>query len=272
MIGPAGFADRVEHKLRAYTLNLLDEQSVDFVIVAAEFNGTGFDRVCEFRAREAFRRRVMPEVLLSPGVLLDEDEFRIEGAVLDHGIPCLAFAFEEQLRVNVWSEGLRRLGLSTGPWLREAKRAVRQGTPDDSHISIRGDLSVPLGVLRQHALHTARGQKIAYVVDIAYHDRNIEKVIALARDANQLFIEASFLDVDARIAAQRQHLTARQAGAIILQSVRVSPALSHFTTRPATVTERTSCGARQKRRSALTLHMAGHPNGSRRPGATYKEG
>jgi hypothetical protein len=45
LIGPAGFADRVEHKLRAYTLNLLDAQSVDFVIVAAEFSGIGFDRV-----------------------------------------------------------------------------------------------------------------------------------------------------------------------------------------------------------------------------------
>ena len=158
----------------------------------------------EIYRRSAYRR----------ACLLDEDEFRIDGAVLDHGIPCLAFVFEEKLRVNVWSEGLSRLGLQTGPWLREAKRGVRQGAPDDSQISIHGDLSVTLGVLRQHALHTAREQKIAYVVDIAYHDRNIEKVIALARDADQLFIEAPFLDVDANIAAQRQHLTARQAGAI----------------------------------------------------------
>jgi ribonuclease Z len=42
LIGPAEFADRVEHKLKAYTLNLLDAESVDFVIVAAEFNGAGF--------------------------------------------------------------------------------------------------------------------------------------------------------------------------------------------------------------------------------------
>jgi ribonuclease Z len=55
------------------------------------------------------------------------------------------------------------------------------------------------------AVCRARGQKIAYVVDIAYHDRNIEKVIALARDADQLFIEAPFLDVDASISARRQH-------------------------------------------------------------------
>ena len=60
LIGPAGFADHVEHKLRAYTLNLLDEDSVDFVIAASEFSGAGFDRVCEFRAREAFRRRDAP--------------------------------------------------------------------------------------------------------------------------------------------------------------------------------------------------------------------
>jgi ribonuclease Z len=67
LIGPEGFADRVEHKLCAYTLNLLDEDSVDFTIIASEFGGVGFDRVCEFRAREAFRRREQTTVRLAPG-------------------------------------------------------------------------------------------------------------------------------------------------------------------------------------------------------------
>src|SRR5215468_1329959 len=192
LIGPAGFANRVEHKLRAYTLNLLDEDSIDFVIVVSEFSGAGFDRVCEFRAREAFRRREIPAVHLSPGLLLDD----------------LAFAFEEKLRVNVWREALRRLGLPVGPWLREAKRAVRQGAPDNSQVCIRDGLAISLRDLKQYALRTARGQKIAYVVDLAYDEQNVEKVVALARDADQLFIEAPFLDVDANIAAERWHLTA----------------------------------------------------------------
>jgi len=214
LVGPPGFGDRVEHKLKAYSLNLLDERSCDFTITVSEFGDNGFDGIYEFRAREAFRRRDAPRVHLPPGVLLDEDEFRITGAVLDHGIPCLAFAFEEKVRINVWGEGLRALGLPVGPWLKQAKRAVRRNEPDDSPITIRGDLSLPLGVLKQHALRTAPGQKIAYIVDAAYHDRNIEKIVALAKGADQLFIEAAFLDSDADIAAQRRHLTARQAGEI----------------------------------------------------------
>jgi hypothetical protein len=93
LIGPVGFADRVEHKLSAYTLNLLDEDSIDFVIVASEFSAVGFDRVCEFRAREAFLRREIPPMRLSPGLLLDEEEFRVEGA-------CLIMAFHALLSLS----------------------------------------------------------------------------------------------------------------------------------------------------------------------------
>src|SRR5262249_54791144 len=44
-------------KLKAYTLNLLGEDSCDFVITVAEFTGERFDRRCEFHARETFRQR-----------------------------------------------------------------------------------------------------------------------------------------------------------------------------------------------------------------------
>lgn len=252
LVGPTGFADRVEHKLKAYTLDLLDEHSCDFVITVAEFNGERFDRLCEFHARETFRQREVSSVQLPPGTLLDgprtlldEDEFRIDSVVLDHGTPCLAFAFEEKLRVNVWSEGLKLLRLPVGPWLSDAKQAVRRGAPDDSKIVIRQDQSIPLGVLKQHALRTARGQKIAYVVDAAYHETNINRIVALARGADQLFMEAPFLETDAELAAQRRHLTARQAGGIAKRAGVSRLVPFHFSARYRDHEDRLRCEAEQ---------------------------
>ncbi|MDJ1159540.1 MBL fold metallo-hydrolase [Chelatococcus sp. SYSU_G07232] len=231
LAGPAGFLDAVAAKLSAYTWNLLGEASVDFSIVASEWGEAGYGRCAVFRAREAFRRKEAEPPALPPGILLDEGEFRVEGAVLDHGTPCLAFALQERLRVDVRPQGLAELGLTVGPWLTAAKRAVRLGAPDDTPVPVSPRLGLPLGVLKQHALRAARGQRIAYVVDAAFHADNVARMVALARGADQLFIEAPFLDEDEAIAAARAHLTAGQAGRIARQAgvKRLTP--FHFSPR-----------------------------------------
>jgi ribonuclease Z len=58
------------------------------------------------------------------------------------------------------------------------------------------------------------GRKIAYVVDCSFTDVNVEKIVWLAKEADILFIEATFLEADAALARTRHHLTARQAGTI----------------------------------------------------------
>ena len=77
------------------------------------------------------------------------------------------------------------------------------------------------------------GQKIAYVTDVGDTPATREMVAALARDADQLFIEAAFLERERERAAATHHLTACQAGelAALAQARRFT--LFHFSPRYA---------------------------------------
>src|SRR5215813_1851748 len=178
LLGPPGFGDRVQAKLDGYTWNLLDTGSADFCLVVDEFDGE-LRRRSRFRAHTAFAREAMQPPALAPGCVLQDEEFAIEAAVLDHGTPCLAFALQERMRVNVWRDGLARLGLPVGPWLNDAKRAVRLGDGDDAVVAVDAERTIALGALKEHALRIAPGQRLAYVVDAEASAANVDRAVAL---------------------------------------------------------------------------------------------
>ncbi|WP_114946412.1 ribonuclease Z [Microvirga calopogonii] len=214
LIGPPGFSAQIEHRIRGFTWNLLDENSVDFCLRAMDYDGTFLTQAAEFHAREAFARREIEPPGFPPGMAWMEDEFRIEAVALDHGIPSLAFALKEVLQVNVWRGVLDGLDLPPGPWLNEAKRAVRLGLPDDHPVAVPGGECIRLGALKGQALRIAPGQAVAYVTDAAPHPENRAKILQLVRQVDQLFIEAVFLERDRALAVASLHLTAWEAGAI----------------------------------------------------------
>lgn len=235
LLGPPGLCGAVEAKLAAYAWNLLGPHSADFRIEAFDWSGTGFSRGCRFAARESFRRReIEPPRTAAPGVVHDEGEFRVEAAMLDHGIPCLAFALQEKLRVNVHKPRLDALGLAVGAWLTEAKRAMREGRSLDAPFEAGSGRNVSLGtLLGAGALVAGPGQRVAYATDFAFREANVEKVITLARGARSLFIEAGFLEEDAELAASKHHLTALQAGRIARAAGAAQATPMHFSARYA---------------------------------------
>ncbi|EYD75276.1 Metal-dependent hydrolase of the beta-lactamase superfamily III [Rubellimicrobium mesophilum DSM 19309] len=213
LVGPPGMTAGVRAKLDSYTWNLLDETSTDFAVLVADYDGDHLGPWTAFRARDAFRPTEAGPAGLPPGLVLQEDDLRIEATTLDHGLPCLAFALQEHVGVNVWTEGLFELGLTPGPWLQAAKTAVRRHDPDDTPIEA-GGRAIPLGALRERAFRIAPGQRLAYVTDAAFTPGNADRIVALAKDAHHLYIEAAFLHEDEALATARKHLTARQAGTL----------------------------------------------------------
>jgi ribonuclease Z len=95
---------------------------------------------------------------------------------------------------------------------------VRRGEGDELEVATGDGRTVPLGLLKRHALHVGPGQRLAYVTDAAFHPANQERILAIARNADRVYIEAAFSDADAGIAAARRHLTARQAGWLARQA------------------------------------------------------
>ena len=137
-------------------------------------------------------------------------------AVLEHRTPCLAFAIEEPAHINVWKNRLQELELPVGPWLRKLKRAVLEHRPDHELIEAGVPPSareMSLGVLRK-AVTVVPGQKVAYITDAADTPVNRDAIVALAHNADILFIEAAFAKSDAQLAAERAHLTTDSAGSL----------------------------------------------------------
>lgn len=219
--GPQGVIDAVEHKLRAYCWNLVDGYDGNLVFRVTEVDAAGRRASARFAGRARFARADAEPAGGEGDVILDEPGLRVRATTLDHGVPVLAFALEERAQINIWRTRVEAMGLAIGPWLRAFKEATLRGADDATLIEVDWadgpggrPAALPLGQLRREIMKITAGRKIAYVVDCAYTDANCEKIAALARNADILFIEGGFLDADAAAAQARRHLTARQAGTL----------------------------------------------------------
>jgi ribonuclease Z len=218
LFGPSGFIDRVAHKLQGYQWNLADRFQYDLSFAVTEVDKAGIVRAARFRLKNAFAAEQLEARRLPEGIVHSEPTFVVSAVVLEHGTPCLAFALQERAHVNVWKNRLADLKLPVGPWLRELKRAVAQGLPDDHMIKVPQldrfpERAMPLGALRS-ILTVTPGQKIGYVTDAADTPANRQVIRALVHGADLLFIEAAFAQADAGLAAERGHLTTKAAGEI----------------------------------------------------------
>ncbi|HTT12096.1 MAG TPA: MBL fold metallo-hydrolase [Burkholderiaceae bacterium] len=221
LFGGPDFIAQVEHKLRAYTWNVVHRYDVELVIEVREMGTNGRGQRARFSSRERFAREPGGPVELAADVLHEEAAFRVRARFVDHDIACLAFALEEKAHLKVDKDRLLRLGLGTGAWLRALKHAVLSGAPGDTPIEVSwrdrdGDHASMRSVdeLRPLILDVVPGRRIGYVTDLRYTERNVATLAELLADVDLLYIESVFLEADAAHGARKHHLTAHQAGLI----------------------------------------------------------
>jgi len=220
--GPPEIISCIEGKLKGYTWNLIHEYPT--IINVFSFNGKTLSHYT-FSAKNKFKKKIISKTR-SDGLLLNEPALKVRAAVLDHGIPCLGYSIEEDYHINIDKDILLKKGLSTGPWLTDFKKILRNNPRPWRIFRIEGKpykLSQLLDIVR-----ITKGQKISYVTDIAISEKNILKTIALVRDSDTFYCEAYFLEKDRDRAIERSHLTAKTCGLIAKKAGVKKLKLMHF--------------------------------------------
>ncbi len=233
--GPEGFLKNVEGKLAAYAWNLVGNYNSGLSLHLTEIR-SDHSITREYQCRDRFQARGNPRLCHFEGVLHQEAAFRVSAVILDHYLPCLGLCIHEHFHVNILKAGLEALGLETGPWLSAFKDALHRQADPDSEFEVRlpgrqKGRAFQLGKLAEQIALITPGQKISYITDVIYNDTNSEKIVAFARDSDHLFIEAAFLDQDRKIAKEKGHLTARQAGELAARAAAKQLTVFHFSPR-----------------------------------------
>ncbi|MBN1381960.1 MAG: ribonuclease Z [Deltaproteobacteria bacterium] len=235
LFGPPGFHGNIESKVKAYTWNLVENYVNDFQLDVTEIHPRHKIKR-SYKCRNAFKSEKEDICNDFDGILVDEKLFSVSAAFLDHKTPCLAFRFEEKMRVNIMKNALDEMGLPTGAWLMPFKERIINNEPDETPVRIwwrdpSGQVKEnikPLGLLKEKIVRLTPGKKVTYVTDVVFSDENVCRIVELARDSDLLFIEAPFIHEDVEKATQKYHLTAFQAGMLARMAGVKRMVLFHF--------------------------------------------
>lgn len=208
--GPKGIIKNVQGKIAGYTWNLITEYPIKIYVHEIYKNNS---TTCLFSAENKFKKILIEKKEIVNSIIYKDEELTVKAIELDHKIPVLAFYLKEQKRINVKKDVLTALNLKPGPWLSELKKIVLSNEHIQAgkiiHIPEKGEILVK--ELIEKLLLIKEGESIAYITDIIFSEKNIEKIKSSFIEPDILFCEAFFISNDEKRAKERYHLTAKQA-------------------------------------------------------------
>lgn len=154
---------------------------------------------------------------LEPGVIMEDDKFRLRAFPVSHrGADCFGFAFEEKAHRPFLADRAEALGVPAGP---ERKKLV-----NGQAITLAdGRIVTPDEVLGE----PLPGARLIFVGDAGRTDNLVDE----AREADALVIEATYLQVEADMAREFGHLTAAQAAGLAAEAGVRELYLTHISRR-----------------------------------------
>ena len=237
IFGPENIIQNVKGKLAGFTWNLVELYSESLTIEVVEVRESGLLKGT-FRAIDRFKLCDEKEEPFVDGLIVDNPVFSVRAAILEHRVPCLGFALQEKPHVNINKDKLQSMKAEPGPWLNELKQSILRSEPESTLIMVPfgepGNFrtkDIPLSQLKNDLVEVFPGQKIGYVVDTVFNDRNRKKIVELVKSADVFFCESPFLADEEARGQERCHLTSRQAGILAREAGVKQLCVFHFSRR-----------------------------------------
>ncbi len=159
------------------------------------------------------RADIRPVPFDSDGVLFENDKLTISTLPLDHTVECWGFRLQEKDGVSFIPEKLEALGIR-GPLVGQLKRNGKI-LVDKNMVSL------------EQVSMVKRGQIFAFVLDT----RVCDNAIHLAKNADMMLCEATYLNEHQQEALEYGHMTAAQAAGIAAEAKVGLLLLTHFSQR-----------------------------------------
>lgn len=154
---------------------------------------------------------------IKPGLFFETDDFTITAFPVSHrGPDCLGYVFEGKARRPFLPEKADALGVPFGPERRDLVSGKEISLPDGRRVK-PDDVLGPL----------QKGAKLVVVGDAG----KTENLVEVCRDADTLVIESTYLEEEAEMAEQFNHLTARQGAELAVKAGVKRLILTHISRR-----------------------------------------
>ncbi|MCC7335237.1 MAG: hypothetical protein IT422_09070 [Pirellulaceae bacterium] len=228
MFGPRDTRRVVQHRMQAYTWNLVDDAAGK--VAVTEFGGNRLER-CEFATKDQFRvpTQETSEPMIDR-VVYAWPELTVSAIELDHGSGCISagYVVRQADRWNVETSKLAELGLKPGPWLKQV--TTIDDTPSSETIVI-GERTFNVAELRGQLLKSTPGASFAYLTDFRPNDVEMEELVAFIKHVDVLVCENSYANQDLDLAVKNFHLCSDEVAQIAVSAEVGELVLFHLSDR-----------------------------------------
>ena len=160
------------------------------------------------------REKLNMEVHEVSGKFVENKDYYIESMEMKHGIPANAYAIVVKDKRRLDKKKLRKLKLPNSPLLGKLQRG--------EDVMFNGKK-----IKSKDVCYVEKGKKIVFIMDTGMN----ENAVKIAREADLLVCESTFMGKDIELAKERNHLTALQAAGIAKKARVKKLVLTHISQR-----------------------------------------